>query len=105
MVAGVAISANGSSFPILTRNVSMTGLSAISDYAFHVGQKLSIRLPGIDAAPGRVVWFKARRFGFAFDDPIDVLAIAVSSTKGGTVEHHRMVHNPADSRRPGLRTR
>src|SRR5688572_6962859 len=54
-------------FDVTIRNVSHTGIGGQGPHMLHVGERMTIFLPGHDPMPGTVRWVHDRRFGIETD--------------------------------------
>lgn len=95
-------------FDVTIRNVSQTGIGGQSPHMLHIGERLTVYLPGHDAMTGTVRWVVDRRFGIETDS--EIRTECLRGAPGGTLiasdssAAFQIVPPPKlTSRRPGLR--
>lgn len=94
-------------FDVTIRNVSQTGIGGQGPHMLHLGEPLTIYLPGHDPMQGIVRWVVDRRFGIETD-----AAIQPERLRGAQSDNLSTTDSSADfqivpppkltSRRPGL---
>lgn len=87
--------------PMRIRNLSATGLMAVSQAEYDVGCLVEIGLRGIGFVSGEVVWVRENQMGITFANEIDPLK-ARRPVEAKPDEYLRKVSDKK-MRRPGLR--
>ena len=63
-------------FDVTIRNVSETGIGGQAPGALHIGERITVFLPGHEPMLGTVRWVAGTRFGIQTDRPVEVDAPA-----------------------------
>lgn len=95
-------------FDITIRNVSETGIGGQAPSELHIGERMTVLLPGHEPMLGTVRWVVDRKFGIETDKPVDVGLLRAAHGSGAPVPHatatgFEIIPPPAaPARRPGL---
>jgi len=87
--------------PIRIRNLSATGLMAVSQSEYDVGCLVEVSLRGVGSISGEIVWVRDNRMGITFVTPIDP-RLARQPVVAQPTDHLRKI-SIRKVRRPGLR--
>lgn len=88
--------------PIRIRNLSSTGLMAVSQLTYEEGAHVEITLRGIGTIMGEIVWVRGSRMGITFNETIDPKR-ARQPVVANEDDHLRKIVDIGRVRRPGLR--
>lgn len=95
-------------FDITIRNVSETGIGGQGPAALHIGERITVFLPGHDPMLGTVRWVVDKKFGIETDRAIDTSLLRAAHGGAAPATHavasgFEIVPPPtAPARRPGL---
>ena len=94
-------------FDVTIRNVSETGIGGQAPGALHIGERITVFLPGHEPMLGTVRWVAGHRFGIQTDRPVEASRLRAAHGSGAAVPDHiagfEIVPPPtAPARRPGL---
>jgi hypothetical protein len=95
-------------FDVTVRNVSETGIGGQAPGALHIGERITVFLPGHEPMLGTVRWVAGHRFGIQTDRPVETSRLRTAHG-GGVPETHAVASGfeiipppTAPARRPGL---
>lgn len=95
-------------FDITIRNVSETGIGGQGPAALHIGERITVFLPGHDPMLGTVRWVVDKKFGIETDRAIDTSLLRAAHGGAAPATHavasgFEIIPPPtAPARRPGL---
>lgn len=94
-------------FDVTIRNVSETGIGGQAPGALHIGERITVFLPGHEPMLGTVRWVAGNRFGIQTDRPVEAARLRAAHGSGAAAAEHiagfEIVPPPmAPARRPGL---
>ncbi|NIJ38085.1 hypothetical protein FHR22_002788 [Sphingopyxis panaciterrae] len=94
-------------FDITIRNVSQSGVGGQSPHMLHIGERLTVYLPGHDPMMGTVRWVVEQRFGIETDVEIHPGRLRGAlgeglTTADGKAEFQIVPAPRISARRPGL---
>ncbi|MDO9367975.1 MAG: PilZ domain-containing protein [Sphingopyxis sp.] len=95
-------------FDVTVRNVSETGIGGQAPAALHIGERITVFLPGHDPMLGTVRWVVDKRFGIETDRPVDTRLLRAAHGGAAPATHavasgFEIIPAPtAPARRPGL---
>ncbi|WP_332820049.1 PilZ domain-containing protein [Sphingopyxis sp.] len=94
-------------FDVTIRNVSETGLGGQAPDALHIGERVTVFLPGHDPMLGTVRWVADKRFGIETDKPVETTrlraALGGNAPTANDSAGFEIIPPPtAPARRPGL---
>ncbi|MBJ7439763.1 MAG: PilZ domain-containing protein [Sphingopyxis sp.] len=94
-------------FDVTIRNVSETGIGGQAPGALHIGERITVFLPGHEPMLGTVRWVAGTRFGIETDRPVETLRLRTAHGSGApaaeNVAGFEIIPPPtAAARRPGL---
>ena len=91
---------------VRVRNISPLGLGGVASEILEPGQRFAVFLPGLGEVGGSVIWARGVRFGFNFDEPIDLAELALpdlAETKlPGRYTDRKRYREPGKYKRPGF---
>jgi hypothetical protein len=103
MLASMSIE-NGPMRSIRVRNLSSTGMSAVSEQPLRVCSDVKVKLTDLIWAIGRIVRTDGRSFAVAFDTPIDLSVLNFAPTGTKIFEVSSMHKVTESTRRPRIRS-
>ncbi len=94
-------------FDATIRNVSETGIGGQAPDALHIGERITVFLPGHEPMLGTVRWVAGTRFGIETDQPVETSQLRAAHGSGATAPENvagfEIIPPPsAPARRPGL---
>ncbi len=94
-------------FDVTIRNVSETGIGGQAPTALHIGERVTVFLPGHKPMLGSVRWVAGTRFGIQTDRPVETSQLRAAHGSGATAPENvagfEIIPPPsAPARRPGL---
>jgi len=94
-------------FDVTIRNVSETGIGGQAPGALHIGERITVFLPGHEPMLGTVRWVAGTRFGIQTDRLVESTRLRAAHGSGAAPAEHiagfEIVPPPmAPARRPGL---
>lgn len=94
-------------FDVTIRNVSETGIGGQAPGALHIGERITVFLPGHEPMLGTVRWVAGNRFGIQTDRPVEASRLRAAHGSGAAAPEHiagfEIIPPPmAPVRRPGL---
>jgi hypothetical protein len=94
-------------FDVTIRNVSETGIGGQAPGALHIGERITVFLPGHEPMLGTVRWVAGNRFGIQTDRPVEASRLRAAHGSGAAAPEHiagfEIIPPPmAPARRPGL---
>ncbi len=94
-------------FDVTVRNVSETGIGGQAPGPLHIGERITVFLPGHEPMLGTVRWVAGNRFGIETDRPVETSRLRAAHGSGAPAPDHvagfEIVPPPtAPARRPGL---
>ena len=96
-------------FDVTIRNVSDTGIGGQGPHVLHIGERITVFLPGHEPMLGTVRWVVEKRFGIETDKPVETVRLRAAyrdqlAPGAGPTEEFQIVPPPkAPSWRPGLK--
>jgi len=103
---------DGGNYPLTLLNVSTTGMLLSSPRPLHVGDEVSVDLPGLGATPAKVMWRDTDEYGCQFVEAIpDYIVAEVEAASRRNRSRQRQRETPprrrttvqADARRDDTR--
>lgn len=96
-------------FDVTVRNVSETGIGGQAPCPLHIGERITVFLPGHDPMLGTVRWVAGNRFGIETDKAIEATRLRAAHGSGAAAPEHiagfAIIPPPtAPARRPALVT-
>lgn len=95
-------------FDVTIRNVSETGIGGQGPHVLHIGERVTVFLPGHEPMLGTVRWVVDKRFGIETDRPVETIRLRAAHGEqlaaGASPAEFQIVPPPkAPSWRPGLK--
>jgi hypothetical protein len=102
MLASVSIE-DGPTHPVRVRNLSVTGMSGVSDQPLPLGTHIKVELTELISGTGRIVRTEGRSIGVAFDTPLDLSSLNITP-KSASVFEVSSLHKVSETvRRPRIK--
>ncbi len=94
-------------FDVTIRNVSETGIGGQAPGQLHIGERVTVFLPGHEPMLGTVRWVAGNRFGIQTDRAVEASRLRAAHGSGAAAPEHvagfEIIPPPmAPARRPGL---
>jgi PilZ domain len=106
LLAARLADSEGRAHDIRIRNISATGLAAVTEADLNIEEVVMLGLPGVGPVMGVVTRVRGNQVGIRFESEIDADVVRASPSPQKEVFTVKELHKPAESyRRPGLKIR
>ena len=102
VLAGLRLAGDANEYRVKLRNLSAGGLMAEGDVRAAVGTRLTVEVRNVGWVEGTVAWVHENRFGVAFAEEIDPLAVRASTPSGQSGMPEYYMRKPLASARQAL---